>query len=67
MSAGINYVKTDGKVSTAVEDEKMTTVQLCYNMGPATVAFSYGTMENYQGVASSKDVDVASVRLSMGF
>jgi len=67
LSAGINYVKTDGKVSTAVEDEKITTVQVGYNMGPATVAFSYGTMENYQGVAASKDVDVASVRLSMGF
>jgi len=67
LSAGINYVKTDGKVSTAVEDEKITTVQVGYNMGPATVAFSYGTLENRAGVATAKDVDVASVRLSMGF
>jgi len=67
LSAGINYVKTDGKVSTAVEDEKITTLQVGYNMGPATVAFSYGVMENYQGKVASKDVDVASVRLSMGF
>jgi len=67
LSAGINYVKTDGKVSTAVEDEKITTVQVGYNMGAATVAFSYGTLENRAGVATAKDVDVASVRLSMGF
>ena len=67
LSAGINYVKTDGKVSTAVEDEKITTVQVGYNMGAATVAFSYGTLENRAGVAAAKDVDVASVRLSMGF
>jgi len=67
LSAGINYVKTDGKVSTAIEDEKITTVQVGYNMGAATVAFSYGTLENRAGVATAKDVDVASVRLSMGF
>ena len=67
LSAGINYIKTEGKVSTAVQDEKITTVQVGYNMGAATVAFSYGTLENRAGVAAAKDVDVASVRLSMGF
>lgn len=66
LSAGINYVKTEGKAAAAVKDEKIKTVQVGYNMGPATVAFSYGEMENANG-KDVADVDTASVRLTMGF
>jgi hypothetical protein len=67
LSVGVLYIKTEGDVSSAVEDEKITLAQVGYNMGPATLAFSYGVMENYQGLRESKDIDVASVRLSTNF
>ena len=65
ISAGLIYIKTDREGT--VEDEKITIAQLGYNMGPATVSFSYGTTENANGSATVTDVDVASVRLSTSF
>ena len=49
------------------EDEKLTIGQLAYNMGPATISFSYGTAEGTGGSVSSKYVDVGTVRLSTAF
>lgn len=69
LSAGLTYIRTDGKdlgVSWA-EKEVMTIAQLGYNMGPATVSFSYGTLENANGAANAVDIDVAAVRLSTAF
>ena len=65
LSAGILYVVTEGKDAGVswVEDEKLKIGQLAYNMGPATISFSYGTAEGTGGSVSSKDVDVGSLRL----
>lgn len=69
LSAGILYVVTEGKDAGVSwrEDEKLTIGQLAYNMGPATISFSYGTAEGTGGSVSSKDVDVGTVRLSTAF
>ena len=69
LSAGINYIRTDGSdagVSWA-EKETHTMLQLGYNMGPATVSFSFGTLENANGSATAADVDLAAVRLATAF
>lgn len=69
LSVGINYIRTDGSDAGVSfrEKEEHTMIQLGYNMGPATVAFSAGTLENANGSATAADIDVASVRLSTSF
>lgn len=66
-SLGLTYIETDSDASTAVVDEIMTVATLGYNMGPATMSLSYGVIENLKGIQAAKDVEVASVRLSLGF
>ena len=66
-SLGLTYIETESDASTAVVDETMTVVTLGYNMGPATMSLSYGVIENLKGVQAARDVEVASVRLSLGF
>ena len=66
-SLGLTYIETDSDASTAVADETMTVATLGYNMGPATMSLSYGVIENLKGVQAARDVEVASVRLSLGF
>ena len=69
VSAGILYIKTDGNDSGVAwaEEEVMTILQLGYNMGPATVSISAGTLENANGSRTVNDTDVAHVRLSTAF
>lgn len=69
ISVGINYVETEGN-DTGVAwtaDEEIMTVQVGYNMGPATLSLSHGKLENANGLSTAKDIDVTAVRLVTAF
>jgi len=69
ISVGINYVETEGN-DTGVAwtaDEEIMTVQVGYNMGPATLTLSHGKLENANGLSTAKDIDATALRLSTAF
>lgn len=73
MSVGLLYIKTDAEDAgvDATNEEKMKILQFGYNLGPAAITASFGTLENGNNLGSgsdaTKDVDVASIRLSTKF
>jgi hypothetical protein len=72
-SIGVLHVNTDIEDggTKATSDENMQVIQLGYNLGPAAISVSFGTLENGynlgDGTQATKDVDVATVRLSTKF
>jgi len=64
VSVGINHAVTD--VTGAANDEKVTMVQLGYNLGAVGVVFSYLDIENVEG-ANNTDDSIGSVRIATKF
>ena len=67
LSFGVQYVETDSAATAAVTDEEITSVGMAYNLGGAALELYYVQIENLAGVASAKDVEKATVRLSTKF
>jgi outer membrane protein OmpU len=64
VSVGINHAVTD--VTGAANDEKVTMVQLGYNLGAVGVVFSYLDIENVEG-ANNTDDTIGSIRIATKF
>jgi len=58
LTAGLTYTKTDGSISTAVENEVIVTAALGYNLGPVSVQLQYKNATDIGGV---KGVDASQL------
>lgn len=69
ISLGALYILTDGTTSgvSYVNKEELMIGTVAYNMGPATVSFSYGRADNLKGAVSANDTEVGTVRLVTAF
>jgi hypothetical protein len=72
VTLGLVQIKTDVEgLSNAGNKEKITSLQLGYNLGPVAVVAAYSKGENVQGVASTsatpQDITEGAIRLSTKF
>jgi hypothetical protein len=72
VTLGLVQIKTDVTgLSNAGAKEKITSLQLGYNLGPVAVVAAYSKGENVQGVASTsstpQDITEGAIRLSTKF
>jgi len=64
LSVGLNYAKTD--LTGNAQDEKVTMVQVGYNLGAVGVVLSYLDIENVENTANTDDT-IGSIRIATKF
>lgn len=69
ISVGALYITTDGKEAGTdfAQKEEIMVGTIAYNMGPATLSFSYATVENILGSVTANDTDVGTLRVTTAF
>ena len=66
LTLGVSYAELEYESSSITSDEETTQFEAAYNLGGATVAFSYQQTEN-DGGTSGKDGDAYSITYKQSF
>ena len=66
LTLGVSYAELEYESSSITSDEETTQFEAAYNLGGATVAFSYQQTENDGGTAG-KDGDAYSITYKQSF